>query len=361
MNHTTVNTTLQSCGFAILRLDPANISRYLHAVFIFIIAVNAFTCPVIILLNILVMVAVKTKRHLRSKSNIALACLATTDLVVGLVVQPLHATSLTLLINGEDDMFCTLTDVAQTITVKCCAASLHHLLLVTAERYIAIKHTFQYQTLITEVCIIMASGLAWAVAILVPIESSLMRGKDSIISLAVFFLPVFFFCLSMVYFNVAVYKEVRRNEEQIAANQVSPEAREKILKNKKAFYTTTIVLLVIFLCYIPVNICFAIVASSKNRIPASAGQTAIYLFASLPVLNSLLNPLIYAVRIRHFRVAFIQLLARKTAVQAQELERNIFGPKQIGVMAAAEQRQDDPDQEEYEEQGIEENTTQPQE
>ena len=56
----------------------------------------------------------------------------------------------------------------------------------------------------------------------------------------------------MVYFNIAVYLEVRRNEKQIAANQVSLEAKEKILKNKKAFYTTAIVLLVIFLCYVPV-------------------------------------------------------------------------------------------------------------
>ena len=59
----------------------------------------------------------------------------------------------------------------------------------------------------------------------------------------------------------------------------------------------------------------------------------------MPVLNSLFNPLIYAVRMRHFRVAFIQLLSRKTFAQAQELERKIFGPRQIGVSANAEQGQ----------------------
>ena len=40
----------------------------------------------------------------------------------------------------------------------------------------------------------------------------------------------------------------------------------------------------------------------------------------LPVLNSLFNPPIYAVRIRYFRVAFIQLLARKTFAHAEQLE-----------------------------------------
>jgi len=56
-----------------------------------------------------VMAAVKTKPQLRTKSNIALACLSTTDLVVGLVVQPLHITEASLLLKGEHNMFCTLT------------------------------------------------------------------------------------------------------------------------------------------------------------------------------------------------------------------------------------------------------------
>ena len=55
----------------------------------------------------------------------------------------------------------------------------------------------------------------------------------------------------------------------------------------------------------------------------------------LPVLK--FNPLIYAVRIRYFRVAFIQLLARKTFAQAEQLERNMFGRRQTGIVASAEQ------------------------
>lgn len=93
MNHLTVNTTLLSCGlFAFLPLNPAEISVDLRIVSIVRIAVNALTRPLVIFLNILVMVAVKTKRQLRTKSNIALSCLATTDLVVGPLVQQLkHA------------------------------------------------------------------------------------------------------------------------------------------------------------------------------------------------------------------------------------------------------------------------------
>lgn len=340
MNHTTGNTTLLSCGFTFFPLNPAKISPDLHAVFIFIIAVNALTCPFIILLNILVIVTVKAKRHLRSKSNIALACLATTDLVVGLVVQPLLIASASLLVKGEANMFCTAFKVSQRVTLKCCVASFHHLLLINAERYIAIKHSMQYDNLIAEIRIIIASSLVWVTTIFLPLEDMLTTEKRSVAKLTVLLTVPLVILVAMIYFNGAVYQEVRRNEKRIAANQVSLEAKAKLLKNNKAFYLTIIVLLAVFLCYIPANICFAIFRLAKDSIPAKIGHVVVHLLSLMPILNSLINPLIYVVRIRYFRVAFIQLLSRKTIAQAEDLERKVFGQRQIGVMATAEQRQE---------------------
>ena len=76
----------------------------------------------------------------------------------------------------------------------------------------------------------------------------------------------------------------------------------------------------------------------KDSIAINVKLTMYHLLTFFPVLNSLFNPLIYAVRIRYFRVAFIQLLStRKTFAQAEQLERNIFGPKQVGVVTTSEQ------------------------
>ena len=337
MNRTADNTTILHCGFAFLPINPANISPDLHEVFLVRIVVNALTCPLIILLNILVMVAVKTKQQLRTESNIALACLAMTDLTVGLT-QPLDVVSETFLLKDEANMFCTLKELSTTVMGKCIIASISHLLLISAERYVAIKHPFAYENLVTEVRIMIASGLVWAAAIILPAQD-LFRSNRPIVSTLASSVIVFLFFPAMVYLNVAVYKELRRNERHIAANQVSLEAKEKFLKNKKAFYTTTIVLLVIFLCYIPLRFSVFILTSFNDKTPANVGHIAIYLFGLLAILNSLFNPLIYAVRIRYFRVAFIQLLSRKTIAQAEEFERKIFGPRQIGVVAIVEQGQ----------------------
>ena len=193
----------------------------------------------------------------------------------------------------------------------------------------------------TEARIIIASGLAWIIALVLPLIKLSNAEPDFVKIFAVFILvPVLLYFPAMIYFNCTVYKEVQRSEKQIAANQVSLEAKEKILKNKKAFYTTIVVLLASFLCHIPRNIFLAISTRVTERKNTNGGEIAIYLLALIPVLNSLLNPLIYAVRIRYFRVAFIQLLLRKRTAEAEELERKIFGPGQIGVTANNEQGED---------------------
>ena len=283
------------------------------------------------------MVAVKTKQQIRTKSNIVLACLASTDLVVGLVVQPMTIAAYTFMLKGDADNYCSLAGISMVIAVKCFVASFTHLLLVSGERFFAIKHTFAHETRVTEDRIIIAAGVAWLPGIIFPVETSFTEGDKVFTNILPGIIMLVIFFVLMFYFNAAVYIEVRRIEKHIVANQVSLEAKTKLLKNKKAFYTTAIVLLVIFFCYLPGQIFMAIIISFKRSIPVIVGNTALFLSGLLPTLNSLFNPLIYAVRVRYFRVAFIQLLLRKTIPQAEQLERNIFGPRQIGVVAAPQQ------------------------
>ena len=337
MNLSEENNTTLGCGLESFPLDPTNISPDVYAAFVVKTVINAFTCPFTILLNVLVIIAVKTKRQLRTKSGIALACLATTDFIVGLVVQPLHITTFILVLQGGETMnvLCNLIDVATTVSVTCALASFYHLFVMSGERYLAIKHSFAYEScLVTKARIIIASGLSWLAAVII-----LPVGKQFTSSLTVF-VALFVFVPAILYFHVAIYQEVRRNKRQIIANQVSSEARVKMLRDKKSFYTTAIVLVTVILCYIPANIWVVILAVLKNRIPANLRHIVLSVTTTILVLNSFFNPLIYAIRIRYFRVAFIQLLSRKTRAQAEELEKRIFESRRIGVVDTAKQEQD---------------------
>lgn len=232
------------------------------------------------------------------------------------------------------NLLCTLIVATRTVSVTCTLASLYHLFVVSEERYLAIKHSLAYETgLETEARSMIASGVSWAGALIIlPIDFISEANRQFMSALTVFVTHVFI--PAMIYFHVTVYREVRRNTKQIIATQVSLKAKAKLLKNRKSFYTTTIILFAIVVCYIPGNVWIVIVAASKRTIPVNNVRHVVFnATSSLLVLNSLLNPLIYAVWIRCFRVAFIQLLSRKTHSKAQELEKRIFGSRRSGAGA----------------------------
>ena len=243
------NATSPFSGFEFLSKNHTNITSGVYSVLAISTALNIFTFPFAILLitGSLVIVAVKTNRRLRTKSNITLACLATTDFAVGLIVQPLVITNFSLFFMGSSPqtMTSTFVWVSSAVGQTCTAASLLHLLLMSGERYLAIKHPFAYENgLVTEARIIIASNTAWiCAAIAYGIRASIFREISVVIILAVI--------STVVYCHVVIYKEVRRNTQQIIANQVSFAVKEKLLKNKKAFNTTVVIVLTLFLCYIP--------------------------------------------------------------------------------------------------------------
>ena len=321
------NATSPFSGFEFLSKNHTNITSDVYSVLAITTALNIFTFPFAILLNSLVIVAVKTKRHLRTKSNISLACLATTDFAVGLIVQPLAITSFSLFFIGSSaqTMTSSFVWVSSAVGQTCTAASLLHLLLMSGERYLAIKHPFAYENgLVTEARIIIASNTAWiCAAIAYGIRANIFREISVVIILAVI--------STVVYCHVVIYKEVRRNRQQIIANQVSFAVKEKLLKNKKALNTTVVIVLTLFLCYIPIWIWLILFIFLNGENASDVGQIAFFPIIFLQALNSSINPLIYTARIRHFRVAFFQMVMRKTLAQAEKLEKKVFGANRVGV------------------------------
>ena len=321
------NATSPFNGFEFLSRSRTNITSGVYSVLAITTALNIFTFPFAILLNTLVIVAVKTKRHLRTKSNISLACLATTDFAVGLIAQPLAITFFILFLIGSSPQTMTriVVCVSSAVGETCIAASLLHLLLMSGERYLAIKHPFAYENgLVTEARIIMASGLAWmCAAIVYGIRASIFREISVVFISAVI--------STVVYCHVVIYKEVRRNTQQIIANQVSLAVKEKLLKNKRAFNTTVVIVLTLFLCYIPTCVWLIVLISLDGENSSDVGHIASFSITFLVLLNSSINPLIYTARIRHFRVAFFQMLTRKTFARGEELEHKMFGENRVGV------------------------------
>ena len=139
-----------------------------QAFLIIIIIVNTLTFPLTAALNVLVMIAIKKKPRLREhKSNIVLALLASTDFVVGVIVQPVNvALLITVLTDDISGETCALQVFTKAVSRVVISASLFHMALISGERYLAMKHSFAHFTLLTETRLLVASVLAWLLSII---------------------------------------------------------------------------------------------------------------------------------------------------------------------------------------------------
>ena len=200
-------------------------------------------------------------------------------------------------------------------------ASIFNLTLMNIDRYIAIKHSLKYKTLVTRGRLLRGSAFAWAVSFLLTVPLSFTYNDIYLVVSTI----TGCLCMAIITFcQIVILQETRTLKKRIAAHQVSPEDRKKLLKDKKAFQLTTIILFVLVLTYLPM---FVVRILITNSIIYSLNASHIALMSAIfsSILNSLINPIIYCTKIRKFRVAFIEVLFRKTTIQAENTEKRMFG------------------------------------
>ena len=310
---------------------PEDYSSLAYAIFTAMIIINVATFPFTIVLNLLVMIAVKTRVRLQSMSNILLACLASTDVMVGLVVQPLRIAVFIILLKGETTSGACLVHVLTAVfSFILCLVSVEHLLLMTVDRYFAIMRPYSYDRTITRARLMGGSCLSWILTAAKQILWLLNRDLFTIVNSVVLLLLL----VGILVCNVVLYFEVRRHEKQIADQQVSLEARENFLKQRRAFKLTMTVVALLFISYLPIFIFRVVMEPLKNKISLGTFCALSLIPGSLAALNSLMNPFIYCIRSRRFRVAFIELLMGKSYSEAKEFEKNFFGSNAVATGAS---------------------------
>ena len=142
-----------------------------------LVCVNALAIIPTILLNALVIFVVATRRPLQTTSNILLACLAVTDLLTGLVVQPISIAVDVRRFFGIQP-FCTLETVCSIALFSLCYASLSHLVLISIDRYVAVKDALRYREIVSKKRITKGVLVAWSIAVVFTIQSGNCLGSN---------------------------------------------------------------------------------------------------------------------------------------------------------------------------------------
>ena len=273
------------------------------------IVILLIACPLVILLNALVIMAIKTKRRLQTRSNILLACLAGTDLAMGLTSQPgFIAMEISRLAGGSLSTYGTLYDMTRNILVVLCLASLFHLVLISADRFVAMKFSLRYHTIVTKFRITVAVACSWLIPVTYVVISRVSPELVQSIRLSHIIAAISLFVI--IYCHGSVYFVCRRHLIQIKSVQPSQEVTAKFLEEKKAWKTTGIVIGGVFVCYmfgfLAALLSFILPAYKKildKLLPST-------LYAGFIILNSFLNPVIYCCRSTVIRKAMLQLLKK---------------------------------------------------
>ena len=279
----------------------------ISALLISLIIVNLLVSPLTIFLNVLVILAVKTTRQLRNKYNALLACLAGTDIMTGALGQPLFIAELIYRLTGSSaSEFCIISHAARTLSRISVLISLQHLALISIERYIWIKFPVKYDNFVTKRRFIGSAVLAWSLVFLAALSSFYKHSLLKYVLYPFASIPAIFI---LIFCRIASYHEARKR----IANITTQSAKAKFLKEKKALTTTSIVIGLVLLCYLPM-ILFRFFLGSLLSAP-NAFLAVESLIITLILSNSVFNPLIYWARNKKYRRAFKKLLCRANNVQ----------------------------------------------
>ena len=259
-------------------------------------AVNFFFSITAILGNTLILVALHKESSLHPPSKLLYRCLATTDLLVGLISEPSAAAYYLLL--AKEQRWSNVCFYFATITVvsftTLSAVSLLTMTTISVDRLLALLLGLRYRQVVT---LRRVRGLItsfWIVslgfAVVTIWEFSI--GKSYNYSLILLCILVSLFCYLKILFTL---RQNQTGAHQPQGQPIGGGIPFNIARYKKTVTTAIWVGVTLVACYLPYSIVIAIITihGSSPFLDAIWESTA-----SLLCLNSTLNPILYCWKIK---------------------------------------------------------------
>ena len=301
----------------------------------------AFIAILTILGNTLVLLATWRERSLHEPNKYFIACLAVADLLVGILVAPLHEHQLNLDYETAGDMSVHLClCFLRWIDIFALTASIYSLTFISFDRYLRISRPLHYQSRMTTskslkiifiILIISTAFAAYAATphsgnsgVLVslsfcPVDWNKSKGFYTFLAIRAFFLPtgVMLVMYTLIFVAAHTRQKMLRNGE-LGETCDDQNQRTVFLQDLKVIRMLLVVVGVFILCWGPLFI-YTLICYYKQNFrdwySSSLSHQPLMLTIELIIyvlhyFNSVCNPVIYTCLDQKYRHGFKHLFQR---------------------------------------------------
>ena len=253
--------------------------------------------------NSLILVALHKESSLHPPSKLLYRCLATTDLLVGLVAQPLYAAYWMSVVQEHWSLCRYVRDATYITCYILFLVSLMTMTAISVDRLLALLLGLRYKQIVTLKRTYIIVTTFWVF--------NLVASLSGFFYLLIIFLYsclVILFCLVISFASYTkIFCTLRYHQAQVRdQQQLSQTNALNMARFRKAVYSALWVQLVLIFCYVPVNTVGIVIAFTKNYslllvVTRKVAVTLLY-------FNSTLNPFLYCWKISEVRKAVKQTL-----------------------------------------------------
>ena len=278
----------------------ADVTARVHDELIVLLVLNTCLSITAFLGNTLILVALRKELSLHPPSKLLLRSLAITDLLVGIIVEPLYVAYLMSVKSKRWDI-CYNVNVALFIASHIlCSVSLLVLTAISVDRLLALWLGLRYRQVVTlrrvYITVIVMSVLSIVV-------TTSFIWNELLFSLLLFI--NLSFCLTIIIFSyMKIFFTLRHYQIQVTVAQEQPRQAIplNIARYRKAVYSALWVQVTLFICYLPFGITQALTDLKSVKVSSSFYLAKTFSFTFV-FLNSSLNPFLYCWKIKEVRQA----------------------------------------------------------
>ena len=258
--------------------------------------------------NILILIALHKATTLHAPSKLFLRSLATTDLLVGVISEPLTVTYWISAVRKRWDECYNIFLTSFIVGYLLCGISLLTMTAISVDRLLALSLRVRYKQIVTlnrARAIVLVFWIFCAVC-------SVMHAHDSRITTwyTHITIPVCFVTSILSY--TTIFWKLHRHEIQVRGNIIQPEQSNNsssgplnISRYRKGVFSVMCLQLAVAVCYLPHGITTALWTYSGR----SSSVTVLRQFTvTLVYVNSALNPLLYCWKIREVRQSVKEII-----------------------------------------------------